>query len=340
MIPLIRPKLPSSNKIKALYEEIQKSNIYTNYGPFYQKACDELSKVYQGHPVLVNNGTASIELILRTTLPKGSRVALPDFTFIASLNAVVSAGMVPVLLDVDKDTLCINQKSLIKYKKSYDCIMVVSPFGFFVDVDSYDKLAKRLNKKIVYDFAGGFGLKISNKNPTSFSLHATKTLPIGEGGIAMFQNSKHQLKAKKLAAFNLDDNKLPIDQYGTNFKLDELHCGILIEQLSKFDNMAFSRTKLITLMYFTPEVFYPPNDLVFKGCPQLPILKCKQVKKAIEILALNGIMSRRYYYPFLNTIKGIKILAKSSKIGDFLALPKDVTNEELLFIQNVLKGIK
>ncbi len=338
-IPLIRPTLPDIKELVNGYKAIQSSGIYTNFGQMYDLACKHVNYHYKGYPVLTNNGTTSLQVALQTTLPRGSRVAIPDFTFIATLDAVVAAGMEPVILDIDKEMLTINGESLRKHKNRYDAFICVSPFGYYVNTTYYDLLAVSLKKKVIYDFAGAFGIDLITKNPVSFSLHATKNLPIGEGGLVIFNNKKDQQIARQLIGFNLDSDKVPIDEFGSNGKLDELHCLMLAKQLLSFnkrkDSAKWIATRYTIRLNCLKEHFQVIRD---KGSPQLPVFRFKNPKEVIEKCGKAGISVRRYYDPILSwcNFNNVQVLEKTLGMNDFLALPKNVTDEEFDYIEEVL----
>lgn len=341
MIPLMKPQFPKSDTIKKYFDLIKESNIYTNCGNFYNLAVKTVGYHYTGFPIITSNGTVSIELMLKTLLPRGSRVAIPDFTFIATLNAVVNAGMKPVLLDADPKTLSLSISSLKKHRNKFDAFIVVSPFGYYVNTEEYDNLAKTLRKQVMYDFAGGFGLEISKVNPTSFSLHATKNLPVGEGGLVIFNSEEQVNKAKQISNFNLNIDKIPADEYGSNYKIDELHCAILLDQLLTFNKEKSNKiVELIKTYEQRTNCFELLGVNLDKSCPQLPVLKCKNLTEVIEKCTKNGIMVRRYYYPLLSNckFKSVSTYEKSKECDSYLALPKDITEKELEFIIGVLNG--
>ena len=70
---------------------------------FEEELADYLGAHYA---VVVSSGAAALELALRCLdLPRGARVAIPTWTFVATMTAVLRAGLAPVLVDVDPDSL-------------------------------------------------------------------------------------------------------------------------------------------------------------------------------------------------------------------------------------------
>jgi dTDP-4-amino-4,6-dideoxygalactose transaminase len=296
--------MPKLSDVQEYYQLAEKHGQYSNFGLCNDVAVTKLQKVYPGsYPVLVNNGTTAIQIALLATLPRGSRVALPTFTFTATLNAVVAAGMNPVLFDVDPITWCIDLDLLKDNKDKYDAIIVVSPFGYAVDIISYDTFGTIANKPIVYDFAPAWGHPISPFYPTTFSFHATKTLPIGEGGAIMFTNPASQAYGKRLINFDFN-NQMPESLYGMNGKMDELHAATLCVQLDRNEELlkatSLSNSLVHNLTYNNRLIKSP--DTRKNNYLQLPVVRIEldRLQSVIDKLNEHKIANKRYYKPFLH----------------------------------------
>lgn len=334
-IPLLKPSIPKPYKWQKYLNESYAANMYTNFGINYQKAVEALVSVpvyNNSHAVLVSNGTVAITTALKATLPRGSRIAVPHFTFMATLNAVYEAGMTPVLVESNKDTWAIDEALLEANSSLYDAFIVVSPMGHWVNVDSYDRLARKLNKKVVYDFAAAAFHKISPVHPTTLSFHATKNIPIGEGGAILFPNAKQAEKASQLINFDFDSLKYPQGLYGTNAKLDELHCSLLRYQLT--DNLNsiqkdVDRKLQLTLEYIKElEPWFTVHQSILLSKPQLTVLMPKSsdiLTSSVNALNANNIASRLYYSPTLletlHTLNIPKIVSNKPLLSSGLALP-------------------
>jgi dTDP-4-amino-4,6-dideoxygalactose transaminase len=305
-IPLVRPNMPKLAEVQEYYQLAEKHGQYSNFGLCYDIAVSKLQKVYPGsHPVLVNNGTTAIQVALQASLPRGSRVALPTFTFTATLNAVVAAGMVPVLFDVSPVTWQIDQELLRDKVGLYDAFIVVSPFGYAVDTKVYDQLANELSAPVIYDFAPAWGHPISKEYPTTFSFHATKTLPIGEGGSVMMPFPSLQEHARRLINFDFD-NQMPQSLYGMNGKMDELHCAVLCAQLDRNENHLLgpklSEELVRMLVNHSGGVITAPYKRAANHL-QLPVVKAGVfLKDVMEALMDNGIACKEYYKPHLHEV--------------------------------------
>jgi dTDP-4-amino-4,6-dideoxygalactose transaminase len=135
--------------------------------------------------------------------------------------------MVPVLFPASPATWAIDQETLWRENAKFDAFIVVQPFGYKLDFARFDQLSHDLGKPVIYDCAAGFDFESHTTNAVCYSLHATKNLPVGEGGLISFASEFYCRRARMLANFDFDDNREPISGHGMNAKMDELHAPIL-----------------------------------------------------------------------------------------------------------------
>jgi dTDP-4-amino-4,6-dideoxygalactose transaminase len=336
-VPLLKPFIPKSAKWAHLLDKSHKAHTFSNFGPNYVaavKALSDLEKYKHTSPLLVNNGTTAIQVALQVTLPRGSRVAVPHFTFMATINAVLAAGMIPVILESDPLTWTISYDLLIKHKDEYDAFIVVSPMGHGVDIGRYDTISSHLNKKVVYDFAAAFGHEISRFHPTTLSFHATKQVPIGEGGAVLFPTFDLMLAGKQLINFDFTAFRQPVSAYGFNGKLDEMHCALLQYQLTdNYKGNMFKafvvRRNLLKYQEKLEPYFKSMVSFFDKSSPQVGALQATDyltLSKATWALSAENVAYRLYYNPTLfemlctNEFEQFK-LGKTTPITSCLALP-------------------
>jgi len=343
-IPLLKPKGIDPEVLKKSYEEIIASGQFTNFGPFYKKAVTKLEELYPNKKfILCNNGTTTLITILKATFPKGARIAIPSFTFVATINAVLEAGMVPVILPCSTTSWTLAYRALKQYADLYDGFISVSPFGNDPRYQ-YETTAQHLGKKVIFDCAAGWGQDFNlTKAPISVSLHATKNLPIGEGGLIIIEDYPEIYES--LINFGLDEAKEIHYKNGFNGKMDEIHAAILLEQLNNpMIEVGIMETKETILGYgslLSEFKLYSPDPLT----PQLPVFHVGGDLDLLEERAnSNWITTRRYYSPLLNkafpeyTISGVDY--HDDYFSKFIALPKDLSDEEFDYVIKSLKGIR
>lgn len=141
--------------------------------------------------VAVASCTAALELCLRALdLPPGSPVLTPSLTFCGAVNAILHAGLRPVLVDVDEDTLVPSEETVAKAAARTRPLAMVTQnqAGYPVDVPALARAAGLGRDRVVEDAAHGpgaarDGVKVgAASHAACFSFYATKNMPIGEGG--------------------------------------------------------------------------------------------------------------------------------------------------------------
>jgi dTDP-4-amino-4,6-dideoxygalactose transaminase len=248
MIKLIKPVLPDlHNELISSFEDIYESGIYTNGGQFYDKFCNKLERMMGlRNTIITSNGTLSLYLALITLSETPLNIAVPSFTFYGTIQAIYMAKHNPILFDIDKDTLTLSVDALKRKYDEYDAILAVDSFG---NPCHYQEILS-LGKPVIFDSAGSLGAMYDNEvvgkfgDYQCFSLHATKLLPVGEGGLITCKTEESYNKIKSLINFGLEDNKL-IHKQGSNCKIDEFRCAIGYNALDKLEEHITNRTKYI-----------------------------------------------------------------------------------------------
>ncbi len=149
--------------------------------------------VHADHAVAVASCTVAIELALRALqLPRGAKVLTSTMTFCGAVHAIVHAGLVPVLADVDPVTLCSDAAACAAAAKragGVDAMVITHYAGFPAPVEEVAEAVGLPLGRVVEDAAHAVGTWLgarpvgSISAATCFSFYATKNLPIGEGGM-------------------------------------------------------------------------------------------------------------------------------------------------------------
>lgn len=344
MIPLVRPQIPDWNYIGSLLDNSFNAGKLSNFGPCYWRLVEALADLTGRYDVPVTNGTVAIQLAAQAAFPRGSRVLCPDFTHIGTLQGLIAAGMRPILAPISKQTWTLNASKLVEKQEEFDAFIVVSPFGYRVDFVVYDQLSKELEKPVIYDLAGGFGMKVITTNPVCFSFHATKNVPVGEGGFISFSSPDQADKAFKLSCFDQNKDRSIASPYGGNYKMDEIRCAIALSQLECFSSIQTKYQKKRELLDFYQDqlsnfciehrLHYgnsAPSLCVLIGLPA-DELEARQESLGFEV---------KKYYPLLSEMSGLLEIPRVSKSSQIFrtcaALPSNVTESEAEMICKKLK---
>ena len=149
--------------------------------------------VSAAHAIGVSSCTAALELALRALrLPAGGTVLVPAVTFCGAAQAVLHAGLRPVLVDVDPRTAMPTPATVARAARACGCpqaMMVLHYAGAPAPVAELAQAARLPLTHVVEDAAHALGTTVGDRpvgslsRATCFSFYATKNLPIGEGGM-------------------------------------------------------------------------------------------------------------------------------------------------------------
>lgn len=343
MIPLVRPTYPLLKDIEHYFTRSKSLRKYTNFGPCFDEAVKQLNKKLNKFVLPVTNGTAAIQIALQTKLPRGSTVLLPDFTHIGTLNAVISAGMHPVLGSVDKSTWTLSRKSLSNLG-DYDAFIVVSPFGYKVDFDFYDAFSKQNSRPVIYDLAGAWGMDVKTDNPFTFSLHATKNFSMGEGGLVCFNSHSDWIIGQRLLNFDTQLDRTIASPYGSNLKMDEIRCAALLANLEiNFVIEKKAKSKQGHISYYQSELgslCIEHDRHLGNAAPSMCVLAGLPAEELEQWGARNGIEMKRYYL-LLSEMEGLQSISTINRSSQFFkttcALPSDINENEAIKVVDSIR---
>ena len=199
------------------------------------------------YALVVSNGTVSlITALLALDLKQEDEVIVPDFTMIASANAIVLAGAKPVFVDINKENLCLDlEKTKAAIGKKTKVIMLVALNGRCPEVEKFVDLAKEHNLFLIEDAAQAHGARIkvegvwrmtgSLGDSGCFSFYPSK--PLGALGDAGGVTTNYAKLAEMIRALrNYGSHRKHYNRYaGVNSRLDELQAAVLSVKLKYLD---------------------------------------------------------------------------------------------------------
>jgi len=283
---------------------IDRNRWYTNFGPLVQAFETRCGAMLGGAScVTAASGTVALELALRAlALPAGSRVLMPSFTFPATAIAVQRAGCEPLLCDVDPQrwALLPEQARALAARHRVAAIVPVAVFGIGVDPVAWDTVAAETGLPVVVDAAAAFpSIRPSERVVAVYSLHATKPLGIGEGGLVASRDPAFAERVRRLSNYGFESGW--IREAGTNAKLSEHAAAVGLAQLDRADEVLLRRER-VWFAYreaFAAEGLGAGMDAVTaSGAPANFVVRFAAGAAACaEALAREGIESRRWYCP-------------------------------------------
>lgn len=193
--------------------------------------------------IAVPNGTQAIYLsLIAAGVEKGSTVAVPNISMIATINAIIWAGAKPYIVDTDKD-LCMDIDKLKKIK-NLDAVIYVPLNGRTKNGLLIEKWCKENHITLVEDSAHALGSKYQNNKMCGslgdlsvFSFTPHKIITMGQGGMVLTDNKKLKDSLFKIKTFNRMKNKSDWHEgFGLNFKITDLQSSIGLSQFDQLEN--------------------------------------------------------------------------------------------------------
>lgn len=249
--------------------EVMESGVWSYNGPKEQE-CIRAWKAYTGshHAFLVANGTISIQLALEACgIGYGDEVIVPGLTWQATAAAVLDVNAIPILVDVEPDTWCMDpqcvQQAITERTKA---IIPVHLYGNMTDMDAILAIAGKHNLYIIEDAAHKHGAYWRDTaagslgNIGSFSLQLSKVLTAGEGGILTTNDLDLGVRLDALRNCGRRPSNMIVDkssgQYGEigdfiqsgNYRITEFQAAVLLGQLSRLEQQNTLRRKNADLL--------------------------------------------------------------------------------------------
>jgi len=243
MIPVSEPLL-NQNASKYV-DECLRTNWISSEGHFIQEFESNWAK-YCGmnYGVAVSNGTTALQIAISCLgLQPGDEVIMPSFTIISCALAIIEVGALPVLVDSDPRTWCMNVGQIEeKITPRTRAIMPVHMYGHPVDMDPILELARNHNLIIVEDAAEAHGAEYKGRKVggigdlSCFSFYANKIITTGEGGMVLAKDENHAEKLRSLRNLCFQkDRRFYHTELGHNYRLTNLQAAIGLSQVEKID---------------------------------------------------------------------------------------------------------
>jgi dTDP-4-amino-4,6-dideoxygalactose transaminase len=191
----------------------------------------------------VNTGTVAIQAALKAIgIQPGDEVIAPAYTWEGTVGPVLLLGAVPVFVDVDPDTYCLDAKLIEKaITPKTKAILPVHLGMRFADMDEILRIAEKYNLKIIEDCAHAHGGMWKGKGAGSmgdlgaFSFQSSKLITCGEGGAVITNNLEYM---EKVQSYINAGRASVTDQFhhriiGFNYRLGEFQAAVLGPQLDR-----------------------------------------------------------------------------------------------------------
>lgn len=248
----------------SLLKEVLDSRVWSYNGP---KELEFIRrwKAFTGsdHVFLVANGTVSIQLALEACgIGYGDEVIVPGLTWQATAAAVLDVNAVPVLVDVEEDTWCLDP---VKFEQAITertkAVIPVHLYGNMADMDAVLSIARKHGLRVIEDAAHKHGACWRGVaagtlgDIGSYSLQLSKILTAGEGGILTAQDAQIAGRLDALRNCGRRPSNLIVDkgagQYGEvgdfiqsgNYRITEFQAAVLLAQFARMEQQNAVRDK-------------------------------------------------------------------------------------------------
>ncbi len=267
------------------------------------------------HAQLVSSGTAALTTALSALgVGYGDEVIMPSFTFVASFEAVISVGAVPVMVDVD-DTLTLDPaavKAAITPKTK--CIMPVHMCGSMADMDELQAICKEHKLLLLEDACQAIGGTYKGKklgtigDAGTFSFDFVKTITCAEGGVVMTNSEDTYIKCDGYSDHGHDHigndrGAEPHPFIGYNFRISELHAAVGLAQIKRLPEFLAIQKKnhaaLKNILATIPEIsFRRIPDAEGDSCTFLNwLLPTTEIMQAVVAeMKAQGIFGGNFYW--------------------------------------------
>jgi perosamine synthetase len=257
VIPVSEPLL--DEQVLANVQEAVRSGWISSEGRFiaeFERRWAEYCGV--AHGVAVCNGTVALEVAMAAlALPPGSEVILPSFTIISCVAAVLRTGCIPVLVDCEPDTWCLDVGEVErKITGRTRAVMPVHIYGHMADMKPLMALAEKFGIAVIEDAAEAHGAEYHGRRAGSFgtmscfSFYANKIVTTGEGGMVVTDDLKLAERARSLRnlCFRREQRFLHAE-LGYNFRMTNVQAAIGVAQVARIDDHLKRKRRMAALYH-------------------------------------------------------------------------------------------
>ncbi len=221
---------------------------------------------------LTSSGTSALTTAMAALgIGFGDEVIMPAFTFVASFEAVISIGAIPVLVDIDESLTLDPDAVRAAITSKTKCIMPVHMCGSMADIDALKNICDEHNLILLEDACQSIGATYKGKyvgtigDAGTFSFDFVKTITCGEGGAVLTNNEEVYTKCDAYTDHGHDhkgaDRGADLHPFvGYNYRISELHAAIGVAQIGKLNNFLSMQRKnhalLKSILSSIPEVTF------------------------------------------------------------------------------------
>ncbi|WEK02641.1 MAG: DegT/DnrJ/EryC1/StrS family aminotransferase [Candidatus Sphingomonas phytovorans] len=259
--PLIAPNPPRLSEHLDALKRVEQSGVFSNNGPEVRAFEAEANEhLFGGHgaTLAVANATLGLIVAIREAAGTGApgRFALmPALTFAATAQAALWAGLTPLICDIDPEDWgacpAAEERLLRHYGDRIGVIVPYATFGNAIDLDRYAWLQRRHGIGVVVDAAAslgtiddcGLGFGADAPFAVVYSMHATKTFAVAEGGLVHSGDVRQVEALRAMINFGFESGRSATVP-GINAKLPEVLAIMARAKLTEIDSICDNRAAI------------------------------------------------------------------------------------------------
>ncbi len=267
------------------------------------------------YALTTSNGTTGLHLALVAFgIMPGDEVIIPDFTFVATANAVKYTGAAVVCVDIEENNLCISPRDIENaITNKTKAIIPVHVYGHPANMNEIRKIAQQYNLIVIEDAAEAHGAEVEGKRAGSlgncgvFSFYGNKIITCGEGGMITTDDPVFYEKAKELRDHAMSKEKRYWHEaVGFNYRMTNLQAALGAAQLERMDEIVKRKKDIFDLYrrYLSPDPRLKLNyqaewakNVYWMVCLEVEGFDEQRRDALMQKLKDKGIDSRPYFYP-------------------------------------------
>jgi len=352
MIPHSRPTIDEDD-IKAVAEVMRSGHIAEGHKvEEFERAM--ASYIGVNGAVALSSGTASLHLsLLSLGVKDGDEVIMPSYTCSALLNAVMTTGAKPRLIDIEKGSYNIDPgivEDYIRKKKGggkVKAIILVHTFGLPVDIDAFLDISNKYSIPLIEDSAQALGATFKGKKVGGFGLisvlsfYATKVITTGEGGMLLSNSREILEKARDIREYD----KKEAFKVRYNYKMTDMAAALGINQMKRIDSFLKDREEIArSYDEYLKNLFQIP--LRPKGSKRIYyryVIESKRVERLIGLMEGKGVVCKRPVFKPLHRYIGQKGFPNTElawRRSISIPIYPSLSSEDVRMIADSLIGLK
>ena len=267
------------------------------------------------YAVSTSSGTTALHLALVSVGVKpGDEVIIPDFTFVATANAVRYTGATVVCVDVEENSLCVDPEKIENaITDKTRAIIPVHIYGHPANMIEIREIARKYGLAVIEDAAESHGAEVLGKKVGSlgdcgiFSFYGNKIITSGEGGMITTDDGELHAKIRLLRDHAMSrEKRYWHDSVGFNYRMTNIQAALGVAQLERIDEIVGRKREIFNAyrkllsgrqgIRLNQEAAWAKN-VYWMVCLEVEGFDEMQRDSLMERLKNKGIDNRPFFYP-------------------------------------------